>query len=516
MNVERQWLRAQQYIASNQITAARIALEALVQRAPDHAAAHMLLASAILSEGRVREAAAHAILAAKAPLQDAEAVSATAHCLLRLGEITSARDCLEGFDSSRVADGHQLTMLAHAHQKLGDHPGALSLMDRALAHDRNNADFHYFRGLQLQFNGRIDEARTELETCLRLGPTYGRAVLTLVRMREQTSEFNQLDYVRRQLRDVERGSEDHAALEFAQFEILEDLGRYDEAFAALRRGNVIMYARSRHDIARDEKLFDALIAATPADSLRAGATELPGPRPIFVVGLPRSGTTLLDRILDNHSRVISTGERNDFPRQLRWVADRHGHELLDEGLIGQFGDINCAELGRRYLAQTQWRAQGRPYYIDKLPPNYLLVGLIHRALPDAPILHMVREPMDACFSNFKAMFGDTHAYSYSLDALAARYRQYRRLMQHWHAALPGRVHDVNYRDLVADPDPVIRRILEYCRLPYEPGCAEFKRNKTAVDTLSSAQVREPIHRRSLGEWMRYATQLESLRAALAA
>lgn len=516
MSAERLWLRAQQYIASNQIAAAKITLESLVQRDPRFVPARMLLASVILSEGRVREAAEQAIVAAQMPLHDAEAASATAHCLLRLGEITTARDCLARFDSASTDDGRLLTVLAHAYQKLGDHRGALALLDRAVAHDRNNADFRYFRALQLQFNGRIDEAREELEACLKLGPTYGRAVYTLVRMREQTSEFNKLDYVRQQLERVERGSEDHAALEFAQFKILEDLGRFDEAFAALARGNAVMYARSRHDIARDDKLFDALIAATPAGSLRDRVVEFDGPQPIFIVGLPRSGTTLLDRILDNHSQVISTGERNDFPRQLRWVADRHGHELLDEALIQRIGDIDCAELGHRYLAQTQWRAQGRPHYVDKLPPNYLLVGLIHRALPRAPILHMVREPMDVCFSNYKAMFGDTHAYSYSLNALAARYRQYRRLMRHWQEVLPGRVLDVNYRELVADPEPVIRQVLQHCGLPYEPGCGEFKRNKTTVDTLSSAQVREPIHQRSLGEWRRYERQLAPLRTALVA
>jgi hypothetical protein len=155
-----------------------------------------------------------------------------------------------------------------------------------------------------------------------------------------------------------------------------------------------------------------------------------------------------------------------------------------------------------------------PYYVDKLPPNYQLVGLIHRALPRAPILHMTRDPMDVCFSNYKALFGDTHTYSYAIPALAARHSRYSRLMRHWAAVLPGRVYDVSYRQLVGDADNVVRGILEYCGLGYEPGCADLRRNKTAVDTLSSAQVREPIHTRTLGEWRRYERLLLPLQVAL--
>src|SRR5262249_49347622 len=156
--------------------------------------------------------------------------------------------------------------------------------------------------------------------------------------------------------------EDHASFEFAQFKIYEDLGRFDEAFAALARGNAVMYERMRHDIAGEHRLFDALMAAMPAASTADSASGIEGPLPIFIVGLPRSGTTLLDRILDNHSMVISSGERSDLPRQLRWVADCHGHELIDARLVERLAGLDYAELGRRYLAQTQWRAQGKAFF----------------------------------------------------------------------------------------------------------------------------------------------------------
>ena len=514
-SVDRHWQRAQRYIAENQIAAAKVTLESVVSHAPHRSDARMLLASVMLSEGTVRNATEQAVIASHHLPNDANAVSTVTHALLRIGETNAARATLERFDPSFTRDGPSLTAIAHAYQMLGDHPKALALMDRARALGFDNADFRYYRSLELQFNGRLEEARAELEACLKLGPTYGRASLTLARMRRQTPESNHLDYIRAQLRTVERGSEDHAAFKFAEFKILEDLGSFAEAFDALRTGNDIMYGRSRHDIAREQRLFDQLIAATPASFVAPHDESFAGPVPIFIIGLPRSGTTLLDRILDNHSQVLSTGERGEFPRQLRWAADCHGHELIDEKLIARFTNVDFAELGRRYLEQTQWRAQGRSFYVDKLPPNYLVAGLIRRALPHAPILHMVRDPMDVCFSNYKAMFGDSYAYSYELAALAAHYRQYRRLMNHWHAMMPGVVLDVNYGELVVDAESVARRVFAHCRLPYEPGCTDTSRNTSATDTLSSAQVREPIHARTIGEWRRYATQLSGLHESLA-
>jgi hypothetical protein len=235
---------------------------------------------------------------------------------------------------------------------------------------------------------------------------------------------------------------------------------------------------------------------------------------VFIVGLPRSGTTLLERILGNHSMVAAAGELNDFPRQLRWCADRHGHALLDPALLEASDDVDFTELGRRYLEQSQWRAGDRPFYVDKLPPNFMLLGFIRRALPQARVVHLVRDPMDVCFSNYRAMFGSAYGYSYGFESLAHHHGQYRRLMRHWHAAMPGFVLDLPYELLVRDSEAAARRLFDFCGLPFEPGCGDNTRNAGAVATLSSAQVRQPIHARGLGEWRRYARQLGPLRAML--
>ncbi|GAP65746.1 TPR repeat-containing protein [Mizugakiibacter sediminis] len=512
--IQRQWARAERYIAEGQLPAARAALETLLREAPGQVQARLLLSSVLLGQGRLREACAQLLAAAEALPGDAETICTVAHCLLRVGETVAARACLEHPEIARTRSGPTLARLAHVRQALGEHEASLALMDRAAAHGFDNPDFRYFRSLQLQFNGRVREAEEELEACLRLGPTFGRASLTLARMRKQTAEHNHLDYIAAQLQRVEPGSEDHAAFEFARFKELDDLGRHDEAWLALARGNALMYARQQHDPEHERALFDGIAARCTPAFLRATAARMEGPTPIFIVGLPRTGTTLLERILGNHSQVASAGELPDFPRQLRWATDCHGGSLIDFGVIERARDADYAELGRRYLAQTQWRAQGRRFYVDKLPPNYMLAGFIHRALPQAPILHMTRAPMDVCFSNWKALFGDAYAYSYDLDALAAHYGHYRRLMRHWHDAMPGALLDVSYAELVQDPEAVARKVLEFCGLPYEDGCVEVTRNRGPVATLSSAQVREPIHTRSLGEWRRYERRLAPLRKGL--
>ena len=473
-----------------------------------------MLAGVALSQQRLRAASIQLLQAAAHPPGDATQIQRLVQALLRVGEVVAARRCLAHPAIARCRDGVVLAQLGHLHQQVGDHPAALALMDRARELGFDNPDFRYFRSIQLQFNGRLEEAREELEACLRMGPTFGRASLTLARLRKQTPESNHLDFIRTQLQRVSQGSEDHAAFEFAQYKELEDLGEFDAAWISLQRANAIMFRRQRHDPAARRRELDGLIERCDAQFVRPVEAGFDGPTPIFIVGLPRSGTTLLDRIVGNHSRVTSAGELADFAHQLHWAADHSARQLLDGVLLQRLADVDFAEVGRRYLAQTQWRAQGSDFYIDKLPPNHMVAGLIAKALPHAPILHLVRDPMDVCFSNYRALFGDSYPYSYDLASLANHYREYRRLSAHWHDVMPGRILDVSYERLVSDTETVAREVLAHCGLEWQPGLTDLSRNAAPVATLSSAQVRESVHARSLGEWRRYEGQLSGLVGAL--
>lgn len=462
------------------------------------------------AEGRIRNATERALIVAQNLPANGDLAVDTAETLRQLGETVAARRCLDHPALAEVADDATLMRMAIVRKLLGEHLESLMLFNRAAARGLGTVDFRFERAQGLMSNGFMEEAEAELRTCLRLAPCHGQAALMLSRARRQTLQDNHLDDLRRRLREVVYGSEDHGSLEFALYKELEDLGRYDEAWDALASANAIMYARQQHDPTYAWQLFGRLIDRCTSEFLQAHDASNDGPQPIFIIGMPRSGTTLLERVLSNHSQVTSAGELNEFGLQLRWEANHR--VTLDEHVVEHLPELDYARVGRRYLEQTQWRAQGARFFIDKMPRNWMLAGLIHRALPGARILNLVRDPMDVCFSNFRTqVMGDLLPWGYDLYALAQHYLQYRRVLEHWHAAMPGKVLDVSYEKLTREPEATVRMVLEYCGLAWEEGCTDITRNKAAVATLSQVQVRESIHSRSFEEWRRYERQLQPLR-----
>lgn len=510
--IARYWDRAQRYLASGQLVAARVSLESLLQRDSGHIPSLLMLSGISLAEDRVRSAVAYALAAGGAPSADVSLMVDAAEALRHVGETVAARACLDRHELSVTSDGQLLHRMAVLRQSLGQHPEALAAYERAAGAGVDSTEFQIERALELVFNGRTVEATDALTACLRSAPFSGGAALALSRLRTQTTDSNHLADLARRLQGVEKGGENHAAVEFARYKELEDVGRYDEAWDALEHANAIMSRRQRHDSKYEEQLFGRLIASCTPQLLKPVDTRHTGPQPIFIIGMPRSGTTLLDRVLSNHSQVVSAGELNDFGLQLRWVADHR--YTLDDRVLERLPELDYVELGRRYLAQTQWRAQSARFFIDKLPSNWMVAGLIRRALPQARILNLVRDPMDVCFANFRVSLGDKFSWSYAQQAVASHYMCYRQVMEHWHAAMPGQILDVAYADLVSDPETVARRVFAHCGLGWEPDCADIMRNNSAVATLSVAQVREPIHARFFGEWRRYDRQLEPMRAVL--
>lgn len=508
------WQKAQECLARNDAPGARAQLQALLRIAPAHTHAHLLLGGIAHAEGDLRAATRHALDASLHLPDDAGTIGHVVNALVLVGEMARARECLAHPAIARCRDGALLANLASAQQMLGEHPQALELLDRAIAAGLDHPDLSYLRGVQLMFNGRLDEAAAAFSACLRRQSAHGRAAVALARLRTQTRTDNHLEFIDAHVRRAPQGSEDHAAFEFARYKELEDLGDLDAAWSALERGNAIMATRLPQDIAGERRLIDALIARCKSGFVQTVSPRHEGPQPIFVVGMPRSGTTVLERILGNHSQVTSAGELGDFARQLRWAANRVTALPLDPIITERAGTLDYAEIGRRYLAQTQWRAQGKPWFVDKLPINYLNAAFIRRALPQARILHMVRSPMDVCFSNYRAYFGEGYAYSYRLDTLAAQYANYHRLMQHWRDAMPESILDVSYELLVSEPEAAARAVFDFCGLPFEAGAVDLRRNASPAATLSTMQVREGIHQRARGEWRRYASQLAPLEQLL--
>jgi tetratricopeptide (TPR) repeat protein len=507
-------------IRARRLDEARDCFERLLRAQPAHFGARLLLASVHLAQGHARAGARETLAAARVLPSDPMAIVRTAQALRQLGETLAARAVLAHPLLARATDPRALLAAAQVQQGIGEHGLALPLLDRALSLGMDNPELRYQRGVQLQFHGRLADAEAEFLHCLRMAPGHGRAALLLSRLRQATPDRNQLALIADRLARVERGSEDEAAFEFARYTELEALGRDEEAWTALMRGNALMHARLRNSEAArfdEDALVEAVLnKATPAFIQPVASVEPPAsvahPQPIFILGMPRSGSSLLESRLGRHAQVASAGELIEFGKLWRQAADVHGHAIADPALVA--ADADFAELGRRYLEQTRWRAQGRAWYIDKLPPNFWIAGFIRKALPQARILHMSREPIELCFSNWRAMFGDSYAWSYDQEALVAHHASYRRMMAHWHAAMPGAIHDVDYSALVTDPEATLRAALDQIGLDFDPAVLDEAANAGPVATLSSVQVRARLSDARRRDWQRYATQLESLRAAL--
>ena len=512
--VERLWRRAQNYLATEQIDAARAVLESLLVRDPTNIHAHLLLGGIAWKQDRMGDAVRHTLDAARVVPDDGFSLLTVVRGLLHVGEFVAARQCLQRPLFAYTNDAETLTQAAALSHLLGDHPASLALYERAHAAGMDTPEVRLDLATELSFNGRFKEAEAELEQCAAKGATNGRVYVELARMRRQTPERNHLQLLESRFALAAPGSTDKAAIDFARYKEFEDLGRHDEAWAALARGNGLMAALTRYDAAREERLHAGMRAAF-ADVVTIDGSTLDGPMPIFIIGMTRSGTTVLERILGNHSRVESAGELGDFWRQLRYVAGRCTNEMFDERMLERLPGLDYAEVGKRYVAQTQWRANGRPFFVDKMPSNWLLAGPIRRALPQARILHLVRDPMDVCFSNLRAFFGEAQGWSYDQTRLVHYFRQYRQMMAHWHAVMPGQILDVGYADLARNPETMARKVFAFCGLDYEEGCLDLSRNQTAVATLSMAQVRGGIQERTSEEWRPYASHLEELRAIAA-
>jgi tetratricopeptide (TPR) repeat protein len=401
---------------------------------------------------------------------------------------------------------------------LGEQASALELLERAMGAMRSTSAALYNRSQMRLYSGRMAESEQDLRQCLLIEPSLAKAYWALSKLPFAAAADDEIGAMRDLALRCSEDSQDRAFLQFALFNRLDRAGRYEEAWNALESGCRAKRKSLSYDPAQARIYFEALMR-TPFAAMRARAVESSGTGiaptiPIFIVGMHRSGTTLLQRVLGNHPSVSEAGELYDFPAQLRWAIGRHFSGSSDPSILDRFDCIDFDLVGRRYLDHVAWRAGGRRYLIDKLPSNFVNIGYIAAALPQAKVIHMRRDPMDTCFSNLKELFSNACAYSYDQDELADHYRMYCELMAHWRQALPGFVLDVSYEALIENPEHEAKRILDFCGLDWRPECVDLDRNTRAVNTASSGQVREPIHRRNVDAWKRYAPYLTRLRASL--
>jgi tetratricopeptide (TPR) repeat protein len=434
-----------------------------------------------------------------------------------LGESQLAVQLIHSADWSDPAVLASADVLAQCLGLCDQHVDALRLLDLAIAHAHATPALSYMRATTLRHLGRAVEATTEYERCLALAPDDAAAMLMLATHDPKANAAAQLDRIRRALAQCAADAPQLPMLHYAMFAQLDAAGDTQAAWQALMRGASLKRRSLQYDPQEEQRQVEAMMALCDRSFLGAAQTGTAEHIPIFIVGLPRTGTTVLERILGNHSLVASAGELNDFQQQLYWQADRVPGDAQDSSLMQACRTLDYAALGHAYLKRTAWRAGTARFLIDKLPRNFFLAGLIHKALPQARIICLVRDPMDSCLSNLKELFATGHnPYSYDPIETAGHYLRFRRLLRHWDDAMPGAILTVRYEQLVRDPTPVAKAVMDYCGLPFEPGCIDLQSNTGPSATASSSQIRQALHTRGIGAWRRYAAPLADMRAILEA
>jgi tetratricopeptide (TPR) repeat protein len=359
--------------------------------------------------------------------------------------------------------------------------------------------------------GRFEAAEQDLQRALELRPNDARTLKALGTLRAARSDAASVPALRRALVEAGADTEQVIALHFALAKAHEDAGDTEQAWRHLEAGNNLHRAELNYNPAQDRANFEIIIRSfAEVEPTRADST---GARPIFVVGLPRTGTTLTERILGSHSQVHAAGELSAFaeaivemPGMFKPPGDRDWSQYS-----AMLHTLEGPALASAYLRRTA-RLQGdRSRITDKSLINFFYCPLILRAFPNARIVHVTRHPLAATFAIYKTRFFQAFPFAYDQTELADFIIGYRELMAHWHRILPGRIHDVAYEDLVNEQEATTRRLLEYCDLPFEAGCLDFHKTDGSVMTASAVQVRMPLYRSSLDKWRDYAAHLEPAR-----
>ena len=391
---------------------------------------------------------------------------------------------------------------------------ALSAYEEAARLEPAQAAFRLAIGHINKTLGRRVQCEEAYRECLRLDPQYAEAYWSLADLKNYRFSDTELAAMRGLLA-APAGSTDEAQLHFAIARALEQRDSYAEAFSHYAAGNTLRKRTSPFSIATFEGKSRRIAACCDPDFFRARATAgHPDPAPIFIVGLPRSGSTLVEQILASHSQVEGTMELHNILAFVRELDHRHaGRDGYPEA-VRALSEDELTGLGRRYIEETRAVRAGSPRFIDKMPNNFSHVGLIHTILPKAAIVDVRRHPMDTCLSNYKQYFAQGQSFSYDLEDLGRYYRSYLSLMDHWDEVLPGKVMHLQYEHLIRDPEETVRRLLDHCGLAFEAATLNFHENRRPVRTASSEQVRQPLYASGVGYWKRFAGELEPLRAAL--
>jgi tetratricopeptide (TPR) repeat protein len=393
----------------------------------------------------------------------------------------------------------------------GDHTAAIAAYDRALAIAPKHVGAMCGKGNALRTIGDQDGAITAYRNSIEANPLHAEAYWSLANLKTFRFEEHEVESMLALIDDERVSTQGQVQLNNALGLEFEARGEYDKAFEFIDRSNILRRDSEFYDRVENEERTDLTIETFThkflADNVGRGC---PDPSPIFIVGLPRSGSTLLEQILASHPMVDGTHELADLGRIIRSRPELTTAPARYPGSVACLDASEFARMGNEYIERTRRHRRDAPYFSDKNPNNFVHVGLLHLILPYAKVIDARRHPLDSCFGSYKQLFASGQPFTYDLIELGEYYLQYQRLMDHWHEVLPGKVLDVRYEDVVADLDGQVRRILEYCQLPWDDACLGFHKTSRSVKSASSEQVRRPIYSGSVNAWRHYEAHLAPL------
>lgn len=459
-------------------------------------------------EGRYRQAQDYAMRGLRARPRSAVSVVRLLNRLRSFNQTEAIRELVQASPQLMSLDPKGLQAVSSQLSYIGDQEGALAFLDRALSLQPSNPSVLLARGQVNTFLGRFDAAEDDLRACLMYAPELGGAWWTLSRLRKQTPESNHVDELKRLL-SRPRSTADKAFLAYALHKELDDLGDIPGAGEALTLASKAKRSEVQYSEVQSRALF-AQLKALDFERMTGGSEIDHGFTMIFIIGMFRSGTTLLEQLLGANPRMVNAGELFDFTSSMRHATDYHCPSILDTELVRRSETVDYSEVAASYSRGVRWRLGEHSHLTDKLPPNFLNAGYICKAFPNAKLIHLVRDPVETCFSNLRESFSGAAPYSYDQRELADYYLRYRDLMDHWHRSFPGRILDVDYARLTTDTASVMREVADHCGLEFLPGMTDPRSNTQSVATASAVQVRSPVIARQSAKWLPYRDYLQPL------
>ena len=508
---------ARKLLFENEFTKAERVAKKIVGVIPDQSVAWSLLAEVETKLHKYNKALKTVTKAVRLDPENASRLVQQARNYLMVGRIDDARRVSVKALNLEIDQAEIWMTLSSVLSNCLEHEHALTATEKALERDPDNSTYLHNKATSLRFLGHLAEAEAVCDKVISRNADDYEIIGLRSSLRKQSETSNHVEELKERLFTGIKTTKGGVHVCYALAKELEDLGHYAESFQFLEQGAGLKRRSIKYDPQQDRELFEALIKVFNADVFSRPAGGHDCQEPIFVLGLPRTGSTLVERILSSHSKVDTAGELQQFGAELsRLIKERRGDNQIrskEEFIEASIG-VDYGKLGRSYIETTRPFSGGKVHFIDKLPLNCLHIGLIHLAMPKAKIIHVTRGSMDTCYAIYKNLFNKAYPFSYDLLEIGRYYIGYYRMMEHWRDMLPGKILDISYEELVTNQETQSRRLLSHCDLDWEADVLDFHKSAHASMTASAAQVRQPIYSSSVAKWRRYEKELLPLAGLL--